>query len=73
MTATLPKGRGRPKYVLVKHVHWLSVARTNNIVRERDSYFLPAMTITAMVASHSRNVVSTRDRHHPRCLSFFQQ
>ena len=62
MTATLPKGRGRPKYVLVKH------DRTNNIVRARDSYFLPAMTVAAMVASHSRNVVSTRDRYRPRCL-----
>ena len=73
MTATLPKARGRPKYVLVKHVHWLSVARTNSIVRARDSYFLPVMTAAAMVASHSRNVVSTQVRYHPRCLSFFQQ
>ena len=36
--------------VLVKHVHWLNVARTDNIVRVRESYFLPAMTVTAMVA-----------------------
>ena len=59
MTATLPVV---VQNVLVKHVHyWLSVARTNNIVRARNSYFLPAVTVADMVASHSRNVVSTRD------------